>query len=159
MSRLRLLLTSFVLVGLITLLVGTTAAAPRQKPSPPKRGPQKTRITWTPKRVVQTLNPGQTVQVNVTLTSSTDLHNLQLQLPGRLGKTAKVSPSQIATVKASVPTSVTLTLTMPNGETDGVGGVVLVKAPKARTLPGNLSVKLKAPEPEPEASPEPSPEN
>lgn len=144
MTRLRLL----VALALLALALGTidTAAAAPGGPNRPDQKPQKARITWSTPRVEQTLGPGQTATVEVTLTSSADLTGVTLSAPGGLtnGKILAIEPASFASLQAGVPATVRLTFTVPAEGARCQGGVVKVSAGK-RTLPASLKVRLTVP--------------
>ena len=129
------------------LLAGTSASAgallkPKgDSPSTAKEGARKARITWNPVRVIRTVQAGQTLQVEATFTSSADLAQVTVRVPGGLGRFVTVAPTSFASVKAGTPTKVTLTVTMPAEQAYSQGGVVQLRAGK-RNLPQALKVQL-----------------
>jgi hypothetical protein len=147
MSRYRSLIISLALVGLLMLTVSAAAAAKggggSGKGHPKDKG-QHARLTWSVGRVEQTVAPGQTVEVEVTLTSSADLSNVTLRVPGGLGRVLRVEPASFATLKAGVATPVKLTIAMPSDGAHSQGGVVQVRAGR-RNVPAALKVKLTIP--------------
>lgn len=155
MSRFRYLFTSLIVVGLVLLVIGTTFASPRKGASPGKGGAHKARVTWSLKRVSQTLSPGQTTQVGVTLTSNVELTNVTVRVPGNLGKAVQLAPSSFASLKAGSATPVTLSISMPVQGASNLSGVVQVRAGKGRTVPSVLPVKLKLAGATPESEPAP----
>jgi hypothetical protein len=146
MSRYRTIFGSLLLIGLLLFTVGAAAAkgGGGGGKDHPKGKPAQARITWSVGRVEQTLSPGQTVEVNVTLTSSADLTNVTLRVPGGLGRVLKVEPSSFASLKAGVATAVKLTISAPSQGVHSQGGVVQVRAGK-RNVPAALKVKLSVP--------------
>jgi uncharacterized membrane protein len=144
MSRVRILSTLALLV-----LILATAGVAAAKPGGPGNGnggarPPKARITWSVARVEQSVAPGATAQMQVTLTSSADLSNVTLTMPGGIGKVLKVEPSSFASLKAGAPAAVTLTFTTPAEGAQCRGGVVQVRA-DGKSVPASLKVKLKVP--------------
>lgn len=164
MSRYRTIIISLALVGALLLTVGAVAAGggggngkghnkPRVGAVAPKGGggngqaqnkPQQARMTWSAARVEQTVAPGQTVVVNVTLTSSADVTNVALRVPGGLGRVLKVEPSSFASLKAGVATPVKLTIAMPALGAHSQAGVIQVRV-GPRNVPAALNVKLTVP--------------
>lgn len=135
------LLIALAVVALSLSFAGSAAAKPG-KPNPNK--PAKARVTWSVDRVEQTVAPGETVQVPVTLTSSADLSNISLAASGGLAKFVTVAPGTVASLKAGESLNVTLTITMPAEGARCGAGVVKVRAGN-RTVPAPLKVKLLLP--------------
>src|SRR5262245_61949558 len=105
MSRSRLVCIVLTLIGLILFgAVSANAKDGAKGPKPPKH--QQARITWSLPRVEQEVAPGQTVEVDLTLTSSADVANVTLQVPRAFGQVVTVQPSTFASLKAGVPTAV-----------------------------------------------------
>jgi uncharacterized membrane protein len=126
------------LVALSLVGAGSVAAKPG-KPNDPKR-PQ-ARVTWSVPRVEQTLNPGQTLRVPVTLTSSGDLANVTLAIPGGLGRLLTIEPAQLGSLQAGEATSITLVFSVPGEGAHCQGGVIKVRAGN-KTIPTPLNVKV-----------------
>ncbi len=147
MSRYRSLIVPLVLVMLLILTVGTAAAKDEGGgKGQPKAKLPKARITWSQPRVIQTVTPGQTSVVEVTLTSSADVANVTLRVSGGLGQVMKIEPASFTSLKAGVATPVELTISMPAQNAHSQGGVVQVQAGK-RVIPASLKVKLTIPVP------------
>jgi hypothetical protein len=147
MSRYRSILIPLLLVTLLILSVGAASAkGGGGGDGHPKAKPAKARITWSQARVVQTVTPGQTRIVEVTLTSSVDLTNVTLRVPEGLDRVMKVEPASFTSLKAGVATAVKLTISMPSQNAHSQGGVVQVRAGK-RVIPASLKVKLTVPNP------------
>jgi len=144
MSRSRTIIASLILVSLLLLTVGSAAAKGGGAPGHPKGKAPRARITWSTIRVAQTINPGQTVEVNVTLTSSVDLADVSLRVPTGLGRVLKAEPAHFDSLKAGVATPVKLTISMPAQGAHSQGGVVQVRAGN-RNVPAALKVKLTVP--------------
>jgi hypothetical protein len=143
MHRHRLLL--FVTLVMLSLaLVGTAAAKPGGPNGRPNNAPPKPRITWSTPRLQQTVSPGETVQVNVTLTSSVDLSNVTLVIPGDLGLVLSAEPASFSQLQAGVATNVRLTIRMPAEGAHNQGGIVQVRAGE-RAIPQALKVQLRVP--------------
>jgi len=143
MSTARTIFIALLLAASLLLTSGGAAA----KGHDPNRGsgkPQKAHLTWSMPRIEQSLSPGHTVEISVTLTSSTDLANLTLQPSGGLREVLTVEPATIASLKAGVTTPVKLTITMPAAGAHSQGGVIQVLAGQ-RHLPSKLKVKLTVP--------------
>jgi hypothetical protein len=130
----------------ILLLLLTSAVAAAQSgghgKGPIKNKPQRARITWSQPRIVQSVAPGQTVTVDVSLTSSADIATVTLRVPGGLGRVLKVEPASFS-LKAGVATPVKLTVTMPANGAHSQGGVVQVRA--GRNIPASLKVLVQVP--------------
>ena len=147
MSRYRPVIIPLVLIALLILTVGAAAAkGGGGGKGHPKAKPAKAHITWSQPRVVQTVTPGQTSVVEVTLTSSTDLTNVTLRVPGGLGRVVKVEPASFTSLKVGVATPVKLTISMPAQNAHSQGGVVQLRAGK-RAIPASLKIKLTIPIP------------
>lgn len=138
MLRSHRVVVLLLLLALVALSAGHAAAAGKGK-----RKTGQARITWSPERVAQTLAPGETASVDVTLTSSADLEQVSLRVPGGLGELLAV-PSAPLRLKAGVPTTITLRLRMPAEGAHNQGGVVQVRM-GPRTIPQPLHVKLSLP--------------
>jgi hypothetical protein len=143
MHRHRLLLV-LTLVVLSLALVGTAAAKPGGPNGRPSNAPPKPRITWSTPRLQQTVSPGQSVQVNVTLTSSVDLNDVTLVVPGDLGLVLSAEPASFSQLQAGVATNVRLTISMPAEGAHNQGGTVQVRAGE-RAVPHALRVQLRLP--------------
>jgi uncharacterized membrane protein len=143
MSRCRTIIVSLALVGLLLLTVGGTAAKGGGGGHGHKKSPQ-ARLTWGIARVERTVAPGQTIEVNVTLTSSANLNNVVLRVPGGLGRVLKVEPASFASLKAGVAAPVKLTITLPAAGAHSQGGIVQVRAGQ-RNVPAALKIKLTVP--------------
>ena len=147
MSRYRPVVIPLILIALLILSVGAASAkGGGGGKGPPKAKPAKARITWSQPRVLQSVAPGQTSLVEVTLTSSADLTNVALQAPGGLGRVVKVEPASFTSLKAGVATPVKLTISMPAQNAHSQAGVVQVRAGK-RVVPASLKVELTVPAP------------
>jgi uncharacterized membrane protein len=145
MSRYRAVVVPLVLVTLLILTVGA-AAAKGGGGGQAKAKPAKARITWSQAHLVQTIASGQTTVVQVTLTSSSDLANVTLRVPGGLGRIVKVEPASFTSLKAGVATPIKLTISMPSQNAHSQAGVVQVRAGK-RAIPTPLKLKLTVPAP------------
>jgi uncharacterized membrane protein len=142
MSRHRSFVVPLVVIALLILTVGAAAAKGGGKDHP--KAKPKARITWSQPRVVQAVTPGQTSVVEVILTSSADLTNVTLRMPGGLGKVVKVEPAGFTSLNAGVATPVKLTINMPAQNAHSQAGVVQVRAGK-RVIPASLKIKLAVP--------------
>jgi hypothetical protein len=143
MSHHRSHIAALVLIALLFCTLGTAAAKggnghPKAKP--------KARITWSQPRVVQGVTPGQTSVVELTLTSSADLGDVTLRIPGGLGNVVRLEPAAFARLKAGVPAKVRLTIAMPAQNAHSQAGIVQVRSGK-RAIPASLKVKLTVPGP------------
>ncbi len=149
MSRYRQLIVTLGVVALLLLTFGAAAAKPNDTPKPPHGAghlPASTgkpaRLTWTPGRVTHAVTAGQTVQFTATFTSSADIAEATLVIPGGLGKVLKANTAKLTNIKAGAVTTVTFTVTMP-AKAHTQGGVVQVRAGQrmlARPLPVLLMV-------------------
>jgi hypothetical protein len=147
MSRYRHLIITFGVVALMLLTFSAAAAKPNDRPKLPHGGAvhgrgKPARLTWTPSRITQSVTAGQTIQVTATFSSSIDIAEAALIIPGGLGRVMKADTAKLTNIKAGTLTAVTFTVTMPtNGHTQG--GVVQVRAGQrmfARPLPVLLMV-------------------
>jgi len=145
MSRYRSLIVPLVLIALLILTVAAAAAKDAEGGhGRPKAKLTHARITWSQPRLIQTVAPGQTSVVELTLTSSVDLTNVTLRMPGGLGRIVKVEPESFASLQAGVATPIKLTITMPSQRAHSQGGVVQVRAGN-RAIPAPLQIKLTVP--------------
>ncbi|HWQ15590.1 MAG TPA: hypothetical protein VNL77_22505 [Roseiflexaceae bacterium] len=140
MFRPRISAALLIAVCLALLGAGAVGAAPgKPRPNSQGKGP-KARITWSLPRVDRTLSPGESATVEVAITSSADVDNLQLWIPGGLGRMTTMAGAPTS-LKAGQPVTFTLTFTMPATGALSQGGVVKVRAGR-RNLPANLPVLL-----------------
>lgn len=140
MRRLRLTL----ILAVVALSLSFASAAAAKPGGPNGAKPAKARITWSVARVEQTIGPGETVQLPLTITSSADLSGVAVTATGGLAPFVTVGPSSIASLRAGVPASVTLTITMPAEGARCAAGAVKVRA-GSRNVPASLKVKLLLP--------------
>jgi hypothetical protein len=152
MSRSRHVLIILGVLAVLLLSFGTAAAKDNDKPKPPHgdtgqplggKG-KPARLVWTPRRITQAVTAGQTIQVTATLSSSVDIAEATLVIPGGLGKVLKADTAKLTTIKAGTPTPVTFTITMPATGAHTQGGVVLVRTGR-RMVAMPLSVLLTVP--------------
>jgi hypothetical protein len=150
MSQYRRLIITLGVIALLLLTFGAAAAKPNDKPKPPHgraghlpAGTGKpAHLTWTPRRIMQAVSAGQTIQVTATFSSSVDIAEATLVIPGGLGKVMKADTATLTTIKAGAPTTVTFTVTMP-AKAHTQGGVVQLRAGQrmlAQPLPVLLTV-------------------
>jgi hypothetical protein len=137
MRRVHLLI-ALALIALSLAGAGSAAAKPR-KPNDPK--PPQARITWSVPRVEQTLNPGETVRVPVTLTSSAALSNVTLAVPRGLGRLLTIEPAQLGSLQAGEAKTVTMVFAAPSEGAHCQGGVIKVRAGN-KVIPTPLNVKV-----------------
>ena len=151
MSRYRRLIITLGVVALLLLTFGAAAAKGNDKPKPPRGGAgqppagkgKPARLTWTPGRITQAVTAGQTVQVTAAFSSSVDIAEATLVIPGGLGKVLKADSAKLTNIKAGTLTTLTFTITMPATGAHTQGGVVQVRAGQrmlARPLPVLLTV-------------------
>jgi len=152
MSRYRHLIITLGVVALLLLSFGAAAAKGNDKPKPPQgsNGTQPVggkgkpgRLTWTPRRITQVVTAGQTVQFTATFSSSANVAEATLVIPGGLGKVLKADTAKLTNIKAGTVTTVTFTVTMPANGAHTQGGVVQVRTGKrmlAEPLPVLLTV-------------------
>jgi hypothetical protein len=149
MSRYRRLIITFGAAALLLLTFGAAAARDNDTPKlphgvgqPPTGKGKPARLSWTPGRVTQAVTAGQTIRVTATFTSSADIAEAALVIPGGLGKVLKADSATLTNIKAGALTTVTFTVTMPSlAHTQG--GVVQVRVGRrmlARPLPVLLTV-------------------
>ena len=134
MLRWRNLVVLFV-VGLLVVSVSTALAKP---------GLGKGKITWTPGRVEQIVQPGKTVKVKVSFVSPVDLTHVTFRISGGLSRIVSVEPASLATVKAGETQAITLTINQPTENAHNQGGVVQVRVGQ-RNQPQSLKVKITVP--------------
>lgn len=139
MCTVRNLLVALMLAGSL-LFISSGAAAKGQNPNKPP----KATITWSTPRLEQSVNPGQTVEVELALTSSVDLSNLTFQISGGLSRVVAIEPATIGSLKAGVATPVKVTITMPTTGAHSQAGVIQVRAGQ-RVIPSALKLKLIVP--------------
>ena len=144
MARSRFFLALFALVACFALTFGTASADPGGGKGRTRAKPVKARITWSTARVEQTLAPGQTAEVTVTLTSNVDVDNVTLRVPRGLARIVTVEPASFTSLKAGVATPVKLVFSMPADQAHSQGGVIQVRSGQ-RALPSHLSVKVTVP--------------
>jgi|GEM_PF-3801459 len=144
------ILTSALVLTLVILTVALAVSVAAKPNRPPTKKPPHARVTWSVPRIEQTLAPGTTIRLQVTMVSSADLSDVTLRVPGGLGRVLTVEPTSIASVKAGVVTPVTLTVSMPLARAHSQGGVVQVRAGNP-AVPSPLKVKIRVPGTENEA--------
>ena len=150
MSQYRRLIITLGVLALLLFSISAAAAKGKDTPNPPHGGAgqpptgkgKPARLTWTPGRITQAVTAGQTIQITATFTSSADIDEATLVIPGGLGKVMKADTTKLTNIKAGAPTTVTFTVTMP-AKAHTQGGVVQVRAGQrllARPLPVLLTV-------------------
>lgn len=147
MSRIRSLIITSLLFGLMLLAIGTTTAAPIQqsaknKPTNvpiPSAPPTGVSITWAPTYITASVAHGQTAIATATFTSSIPLVNVSAQISGDLGKMVQISPATITAVRAGVSTKLTLTISAPANQAHSIGGALQLRS-GSRTLPPPLPI-------------------
>jgi hypothetical protein len=149
MSQYRRLIITLAVVALLLLTIGAAAAKPNDKPKlphgagqPPTSSGTPARLTWTPRRITQAVTAGQTIQLTATFTSSADIAEATLIIPGGLGTVLKADIATLTAIKAGALTTVTFTVTMP-AKAHTQAGVVQLRAGQrmlAQPLPVLLTV-------------------
>jgi hypothetical protein len=146
----RRILIALGVIALLLLSMGAAAAKGNDKPHPAHGGSghsgagrgRPARLSWRPTRLTQAVSAGQTFHVTATFTSSADIAEAALVIPGQLGRVMKADTVKLTNIIAGTPTTVTFTITMP-AKAHSQGGVVLVRAGwrvVARPLPVRLIV-------------------
>ncbi|GIK40856.1 MAG: hypothetical protein BroJett011_46890 [Chloroflexota bacterium] len=130
-------LAVLLLVGFLVVSAGTAFAKP---------GHGKGKITWTPGRVEQVVEPGQTVTVKASFVSPVDLTHVTFRLSGGLSRIVSIEPASLATVKAGSTQTITLTITQPTEKAHNQGGVMQVRVGQ-RNQPHSLKIKITVPSP------------
>jgi hypothetical protein len=126
------------------LIVGSGAAAAKgQGKSNGAAKKLQTQLTWSPVRIDQTVNPGQSVSVTATVSSTVDVENLTLAATGGLAKMVTITPASLS-LKAGIPATVTIVISAPATNAHTQGGSIKAKLGK-RSLPGSLKVKITVP--------------
>jgi hypothetical protein len=128
-------LAVLLVVGLLVVSVSTAFAKP---------GQGKGKITWTPGRIEQIVQPGKTVTVKVSFVSPVDLTNVTFRISGGLSRIVSVEPASLATVHAGETQAITLTINQPTEKAHNQGGVVQVRVGQ-RNQPQSLKVKITIP--------------
>jgi hypothetical protein len=150
MSQYRHLIVTLGVIVLLLLTFGAAAAKPKDTPKPPRDGAgqlpaakgKPARLTWTPSRITHAVTAGQTVQFTATFTSSADIAEATLVIPGGLGRVLKADTVKLTNIKAGALTTVRFTVIMP-AKAHTQGGVVQVRAGRrmlAQPLPVLLTV-------------------
>jgi uncharacterized membrane protein len=128
------------LVSIVSCLVLAASLSVAQAKGP-KKNPK---LTWTPAKIVHTASPGQTTMLSVSFSSSVELHNITLAIPGDLAGVVTVAPASIARLQAGEVATVTLTIAVPAAGAHSQAGVLKVHQGK-KSLPGSLKIKLTVP--------------
>jgi len=149
MSRYRRLIITLGVVALLLLTFGAAAARPADDTDlphsvghPPAGKGRPAHLTWTPRRIIQAVSAGQTIQVTATFSSSADIAEATFVIPGGLGRVLKADTATLTNITAGTLTTVTFTVTMP-ARAHNQGGVVQLRAGKrmlAQPLPVLLTV-------------------
>jgi hypothetical protein len=134
MARYRRLITTLGVVALLLLTFGAAAAKPNDTPKPahgnagqpPVSKGKPARLTWSPRRMTHAVTAGQTIQLTATFSSSVDIAEATLVIPGGLGKVLKADTAKLTNIKAGVVTTVMFTATMP-AKAHTQGGIVQVR--------------------------------
>jgi hypothetical protein len=100
-------------------------------------------VTWTPRRVVERLDPGATVGVDVSVLSSETLTDVVIVATPSLRDWVTVTPSDPFTLTEGVPTIVHLEITVPDTAKGAKGGTIKVKDSSVNTISMPLNVKIK----------------
>jgi hypothetical protein len=141
-GRFRLLLPLLLVAAL--LVAGAAAADAKGKGNGKGNGAAKhPSLTWSPVRIAQTVNPGQSVSVTATVSSTVDVENVALSATGGLARVVAITPSSLS-LKAGVPATVTIVISEPAAGAHSQGGAIKAKLGK-RSLPGSLKVKITVP--------------
>jgi hypothetical protein len=145
----RRLIITLGVIALLLLTFGAAAAKDNDKPKLPHGGAghgpasigKPAHLSWTPGRIMQAVTAGQTLQITATFSSSADIAEATLFVPGGLGKVLKADQAKLTAIKAGTPTTVTFTVTMPATRAHTQGGVVQMRVGQ-RMLAPPLSVLL-----------------
>jgi hypothetical protein len=125
------------------LLVAGAAAADAKGKGKGNGAAKNPRLTWSPVRIAQTVNPGQSVSVTATVSSTLDVENVALTATGGLARVVTITPSSLS-LKAGVAATVTIVITEPASGAHSQGGAIKAKLGK-RSLPGSLKLKITVP--------------
>ena len=134
---------SAVLFGLVLALLSVVFQPVASAEKRDDKG-SKARLTWSTRKVQETLAAGTSKTVTVTFTSSGDLADVQLRVSGGLARFVTVSPGTVASVKANTPVSVQIVMQVPADKAHDQGGVIQVRAGK-RNMGKPLQVKIDVP--------------
>lgn len=139
MSHYRRLIITLGVVALVLLSFGAATAKDNHKPKlphgaghPPAGKGRPAHLTWTPARITQAVTAGQTTQLTATFTSSADIAEATLVIPGGLGRVLKADSATLTNIKAGALTTVTFTATMPATGAHTQGGVVQLRVGQRR---------------------------
>jgi hypothetical protein len=138
LRRFRLLLPLLLVAGL--LVGGSADAKGKGKGNGAASHPK---LTWSPVRIAQTVNSGQSVSVTATVSSTVDVENVALTATGGLARVVTITPSSLS-LKAGVAATVTIVITEPASGAHDQGGAIKAKLGK-RSLPGSLKLKITVP--------------
>jgi hypothetical protein len=135
--------TVMALILLLALFAGLPGmAAARRGDSQPNSKPARPQLMWSVPRVVQSLQPGQTTTLQVTLTSDRAIQGVNLRVVGGLERVLSVSPRSFD-LAAGVSRTITLTMTLPSEHRRSRAGVVQVRMGN-RNLPQSLKVLIQS---------------
>jgi hypothetical protein len=138
LRRFRRLLPLLLVAAL--LVAGSADAKGKGKGNGAAKNP---RLTWSPVRIAQTLNPGQSVTVTATVSSTVDVENVALTATGGLARVVTITPSSLS-LKAGVAATVTILIAEPASGAHSQGGAIKARLGK-RSLPGSLKLKITVP--------------
>jgi hypothetical protein len=148
MLQYRRLRITLGVVALLLLSFGAAAAKEHDTPKPPHGRDghpphgRPARLTWTPRRITQTVTAGQTVQLTASFVSSANINEARLVIPGQLGKVLKADSAKLTNITAGTPMTVTFTVSMPVTGSHSQGGIVLIRAGQ-RVIAQPLQIRLK----------------
>lgn len=115
-------------LALVLALVAVAATDAKPK-NPPRSKPARASVVWTPARLTLTTDAQGAATATATFVSSVALDNVELRIPGGLGRVLKASPTTFAHVDANVPQTITFTLA-PGALNHNQGGTVQLVAGK-----------------------------
>lgn len=123
MTRLRFLVSAWVVIGLIAATLAPVALADKAQPgmdADPGRPPAAT-VRWTPATVLAHLAPGETVIEHVSFSSSLPIAAASLQVSPSLRPYVTVQPSTPFPVAPNTSYPVDITITLPDVDTAAAG--------------------------------------
>lgn len=108
-KKILLVIAALALVSAAAFAILATTPAQAKKGG----GNKKAKIEWSQPRVQATVNKGETVQVTLTFTPTTNITNAEFRITASLSDTVTVEPASFPGLTAGTPQQVTVTFTAP----------------------------------------------